>query len=80
MNCTICKSGTMKDGFVTVTFDRKPTLFVMREVPAQVCDTCGASTLDGAVAERVLLASRDARAKKSSIEIMEYGVLASVES
>jgi YgiT-type zinc finger domain-containing protein len=75
MRCTICKTGTLREGVVTVTFDRKPTLFVMREVPARVCDNCGAYTLESAVAERVLLASRDARAKKSSVEIMNYEAL-----
>lgn len=72
MTCSICKVGTMKDGYVTITYDREPTLFVMRQVPALVCDTCGTYYLDSDVAERVLLANRAARRKKVQLEITEY--------
>ena len=41
MECVICKTGTTKQGKVTVTVDIKGTVVVIRNVPAKVCSNCG---------------------------------------
>ena len=38
MECTICKSGKMKDGKVTVTLQRNDSIIVIKKVPASVCE------------------------------------------
>ena len=53
MKCLACKHGTLKAGRTTVTVDRDGTTIVIRNVPVDVCDTCGEDYPDSAVAEHL---------------------------
>ena len=46
MTCIVCKKGSTQPGKVTVTIDKGVTVVVVREVPAQVCSTCGEEYID----------------------------------
>ena len=54
MQCRNCPGGQLMPGTTTKTFERGPTLLSVREVPADVCDTCGAGMFSGAVTDRLL--------------------------
>lgn len=41
MKCVICKTGETRSGTTTVTLSRGETTVVIKNVPAEVCDTCG---------------------------------------
>ena len=41
MRCVICKLAETKAGVTTVTFERGDSVFVVKEVPAQICPNCG---------------------------------------
>ena len=53
MTCAICKNEDTRLGETTITVERAGRTFVMREVPALICDGCGEATFDDEVATRV---------------------------
>jgi YgiT-type zinc finger domain-containing protein len=46
MNCIVCKKGVTQPGKATVTIDKAQTVVVIRDIPAQVCTTCGEEYID----------------------------------
>ena len=54
MDCPICKSGSTSPGHTTFVLERDGAAIVFREVPAQVCETCGEAYLDEATTARLL--------------------------
>ena len=41
MRCIVCKKGTTQPGTATVSIDKGATIVVIRDVPAEICATCG---------------------------------------
>jgi YgiT-type zinc finger domain-containing protein len=72
MECTICKSGKMKDGKVTVTLQRNDSIIVIKKVPASVCENCGEYTLTEAVTKKIMAAAEQAVANNAEIEVLQY--------
>ena len=54
MNCVICKTGNYKPGTVTVKLERNGAIVLIKEVPADVCDTCSNYLLDQKTTRKVL--------------------------
>lgn len=72
MKCVICKSGEMKNGRVTVTLEKKETVIVIKNVPAQVCENCGEYTLSDKVVAKVLKLAERAITHNAEVEILQY--------
>jgi len=41
MTCIACKKGSTQPGTTTVSIDKGATIVVIRDVPAEICSTCG---------------------------------------
>lgn len=54
MRCVFCRSGSTNPGRATLTLERGPTVLVVRDVPAQVCDVCGEEYFDQATTTSLL--------------------------
>ncbi|NCR36869.1 MAG: type II toxin-antitoxin system MqsA family antitoxin [Microcystis aeruginosa S11-01] len=54
MESVICKNGTTRSGFVTVTLDRDNCIVILKQVPADVCQNCGDYYLSESVTAEVL--------------------------
>ena len=72
MKCTTCKIGTTRKGKTTITFDRKSSLVIIRDVPANVCTTCGHYFLDSDITKQVLAISKAARQKNTEFEVIKF--------
>jgi len=70
MDCTICKVGSTEQGLVTVTLERGETIFLIKKVPAQVCQNCGHYFLDSETTKLVMDRGNDAIGKGSELEIL----------
>jgi YgiT-type zinc finger domain-containing protein len=46
MKCVICKQGITRPGETTLTLERDGLTFVVKKVPASVCDNCGEAYVD----------------------------------
>ena len=70
--CSICRQGETRAGTTTVTLERDGLTFVVKNVPAMVCGTCGEEYLDGAASERVLQMAEEAAASGVKVDIRSY--------
>ena len=72
MKCTTCKVGDTKPGTCTETFERNGCVVVIKDVPAEVCDTCGESYTDTAVTERLLQLAQEAERAGVEVQVQKY--------
>ena len=75
--CPLC-GGAKHPGEISFTVDLDSGVVVVRHVPAQVCDQCGESWLEDAVAERLENFVKEARAKHPVVEVAEWNSLGGV--
>ena len=72
MKCVICKHGETSPLGVTVTLERAGVTVVFRNVPAQVCETCGEQYVSDATTSRLLLQANEAARSGVEIEVRSY--------
>ncbi|MBI1755959.1 MAG: type II toxin-antitoxin system MqsA family antitoxin [Fimbriimonas ginsengisoli] len=72
MTCPICKTGHTSRGTSTITLERGSTTIVFKEVPANVCQTCGEVYVDSDVTERLLREAEGAAAAGVQVEVRAY--------
>ncbi|MHB1158273.1 MAG: type II toxin-antitoxin system MqsA family antitoxin [Phycisphaerales bacterium] len=68
----ICKHGQTASARVTVTLEREGTAVVFRNVPAQVCQTCGEQYVDERTSARLLAQANDAVRAGVEVEVRAY--------
>jgi len=69
--CPIC-TGQQTLSSTTFTVDLGFGVVVVRHVPAQICEHCGAEWFDDATAEQLENIVNQAKIKHSMIEVSEY--------
>jgi len=72
MSCVICRNGTTQPGFATVTLQRNETTVILKQVPADVCDTCSEYYLSSEVAAQVLEKAESAVKSGAEVEILKF--------
>lgn len=72
MKCPICRQGEIAPGKTTVTLERGDTVVVIRDVPAEVCGSCGEYYLEAGIAEKVLASADDAVKRGAVVEIVKF--------
>ncbi len=72
MKCLACKHGTLHPGHTIVTVERGASVVVVRQVPAQICDTCGDDYLDAEVAAALEAIAAQAERTGVRLEDREY--------
>lgn len=72
MTCLICRTGKLQAGTTTVTLERGTSVVIIRQVPAEICDTCGEYYLDNATANAVYQQADDAMRRHVEVEILRY--------
>jgi YgiT-type zinc finger domain-containing protein len=70
MKCTVCKNGTCKAGIASKMFDKQGHITIFKNVPAMICDNCGAKFFDGDTAAILLQKVREIRKTGSELEII----------
>jgi YgiT-type zinc finger domain-containing protein len=69
--CPTCKNGLLKPGTTTVTLERAGALIIFKEVPADVCNNCGAYFLSSETSSVLYEKASDAIKKGAQVEIMK---------
>ena len=72
MRCVICKTGQTKPGKTTVTVQRGETTVLIKDTPAEVCETCGEYYLDEVVARTVYAQAEEAVRHHAEVAILRY--------
>ncbi len=71
--CPSCERGILERATTTATFDADGTTVVIRNVPADVCDSCGEESVDPLTSERLLeLAAAAAGWSGSPVQICDF--------
>ena len=78
MKCVVCKHGETGPGTTTVTIDRGALVVVLRHVPADICQNCGADYTRGDVMETIERIIDSATNSGAIVEVREYACPRSV--
>lgn len=70
--CPMCPAGTLEEGTTTVTMEREGATIVFKEVPADVCATCGEAYLDEDVSERIYRQAEEAVEAGVEVDVRRY--------
>ena len=71
--CAVCKLGTLARGTTTATFESEGTTVVIRNVPADVCNSCGEGSFDPITTDRLLeIAAEAAGWSGAPVQICDY--------
>jgi YgiT-type zinc finger domain-containing protein len=71
MTCLICKHGVYAPGHVTVKLERDSAIIIIRNVPAEICDTCGNYLLDQATTRKVLELADERFSMGTELEVIK---------
>jgi YgiT-type zinc finger domain-containing protein len=74
-HCPLCR-GLQVPGETTFTVDLGYGLVVIRQVPARVCDQCGASFIDDDIARELERMVAAAKQRRAQVEILTAAHLA----
>jgi len=72
VRCSICKHGQTSPARVTVTLERNGATLVFRDVPAEVCQTCGEQYVDERTTSRLLAQANEAVKAGVQVEVRAY--------
>lgn len=72
MKCALCREGETKSGYATVTLHRGSVTVIIKDVPADICDSCGEYYLDEATTKKVLTLAEDAVLRGAEVEILRW--------
>jgi YgiT-type zinc finger domain-containing protein len=72
MNCVICKKGETQPGTTTMTLEHGATTVVFKNVPADVCQTCGEAYLDAETTKHLLQIVEEAARMGVQVDVRSY--------
>lgn len=75
-NCVICKHGTARPDFVTVTLEKKDVIIIFKNVPALVCENCGDYYLSAEMTKLLLEKANQTIIKGVEFEIINMKIAA----
>jgi YgiT-type zinc finger domain-containing protein len=72
MRCIVCKYGEVTPGRVTISVEREGAVVVIRDVPADVCATCGEEYLEAAVTKELEAVVEQAQGAGVEVAVRQY--------
>ena len=72
MKCIVCKHGETEPGQVTISVERGGAVVVIRDVPADVCATCGEEYLSAPVMKQLEAAVEQAQGAGVDVAVRHY--------
>jgi YgiT-type zinc finger domain-containing protein len=74
MQCVFCGHGETEPGTATVTLTPENTTIVIRDVPAEVCTTCGEEYVSKEIMGELLRIAREAARAGVQVDVRTYKV------
>lgn len=72
MKCVICKQAETRPGLTTVTLERGDSVFVIKDVPAEICPNCGEAYVDDGVAQEVMRSGEALSVAGTKLDVRRY--------
>ena len=70
--CVICRVGERKPGVTSITLSRDETAVIVRQVPAEICDSCGHSYFEASVVDALEKIHEDAIAAGARYAVRDF--------
>lgn len=70
--CPLCQQGELHSGTSDEAMTHDGMTLVIKDVPADICDTCGEAFFDEAVTQRLLDLAREAAAAGVEVDVRRY--------
>lgn len=74
MKCPICKHGSTRPGYASITLERDDATLVFKHVPAEICDNCGEEYVSEEVTGSLLERAGRAASEGVRVDVREYRV------
>ncbi|MEP7169457.1 MAG: type II toxin-antitoxin system MqsA family antitoxin [Bacteroidota bacterium] len=74
MTCSICNIGNCKDGITEELFNKKGKLIILKNLPALICENCGAKFFSEETSKIILLNLKEAEKSRAELEIISAKV------
>jgi YgiT-type zinc finger domain-containing protein len=72
MKCALCIKGQTKPGLATITFKIGEKIIVVKDAPAEICDTCGESYFSEEITDRLLRLAEGEKDVKEEVKVIRY--------
>lgn len=74
MKCPICKHGSTRPGYASISMERDDATLVFKHVPAEICDNCGEEYVSEEVTGSLLERANRAASEGVRVDVREYRV------
>lgn len=71
-SCPICRQGELEPGTSDEAMTQDGMTLVIKDVPADICDTCGEAFFSETVTQRLLALAREAAAAGVEVDVRRY--------
>jgi YgiT-type zinc finger domain-containing protein len=72
VTCPLCRQGELHAGLSDEAMTHEGMTLVVKEVPADICETCGEVYFDEAVTQRLLDLAREAAAAGVEVDVRKF--------
>jgi len=72
MKCAICRNGVTENGFVSVLLEKEDATFVFKNVPAQICSSCGEEYVSSEINRAILNRALRELGKGVALEMLRF--------
>jgi YgiT-type zinc finger domain-containing protein len=72
MKCVICKTGETRPGTASIVLERDGSTILIRDVPGEICDTCGEVYHDAEITKLLLEQAEQAYLNGVDVEVRRY--------
>lgn len=72
MKCVVCKHGETIDGYATVTIERDALTFVVKKVPARVCNNCGEEYMNEQIVTELFKSAAEISKSGAELDVRHY--------
>jgi len=74
MKCSICHIGTCHEGITEELFNKNGRLIIDKDLPAMICDNCGAKLFSEETSRIILQNLKDSEHSKAELEVISAKV------
>lgn len=74
MTCSICNSGECIESITEELFNKKGKLIILKNLPAMICENCGAKFFSETTSKLILENLKEAEKSKAELEIISAKV------
>ena len=72
MKCVVCKNGDTQKGFGIVTLNKDDSIIVFKNVPAEICMTCGEKYYSEDITASLLKTAGEIKKNGAQVDVRDF--------